>query len=292
MKKLALCFVLLAAACTKAESKLDKVTGEPMPTTAGVATSHTPSGDPADRLARVERRLDKVIEILEQALPPAEPDKDKTYAAAISPIDPTEGPADAKVTIVEVFEFLCPYCYMVDPTLEQLRAKYPKDVRIVGKYIVIHGQPALPPGMIACAAAKQGKYNAVKEALWSTIFKMDGNRPNVQQDQLAMDNLKKIAVGAGLDAGKLDAELASGDCQKWLQESQSSLRPLGINATPSFFVNGRYTSALPYEGFEALVKEEIAKADKRIADGVAQADYYEKEIVGKGLTKVKGRFED
>jgi predicted DsbA family dithiol-disulfide isomerase len=279
MTKLALCLIVnLAAACTKAESKLDKVTGEPMPSSSGVATSHTPSGDPGDRLARVERRLEKVIEILEQALPPAEPDKDKTYAAPISAIDPTEGPADAKVTIVEAFEFLCPYCYIVNPTLEQLRAKFPKDVRIVGKYMVIHGQPALPPAMIACAAAKQGKYNQVKEALWSTIFKMDNNRPSVQQDQLPIDNLKKVAVAAGLDAAKLDAELASGDCQKWLQDSQTSLRPLGVNATPSFF--------------EEMVKAEIAKADKAIADGVAQADYYEKEIVGKGLKKVKGRFED
>lgn len=291
MTKLSVVAVLFAAAsCTKAESKLDKVADDPMPK--GVSTSPAPSGDPADRLARVERRLDKVIQTLEQALGPAEPEKDKVYAAPISAIDPVEGPADAKVTIVEAYEFMCPYCYMVNPVLEQLRQKYPKDVRIVAKYMVIHGQQALPPAMIACAAAKQGKYHEVKEALWSALFKMDNNRPAMQQDQLGMENLRKVAVGAGLDAGKLETELASGDCQKWLQESVTSLRPLGVNGTPAFFVNGRFTGALPFEAFDALVKEELAKADKAIADGVAQGDYYEKVVVAKGLTKVRGRFED
>jgi protein-disulfide isomerase len=292
MSKLSVVALLFAAAaCAKADSKLDKVTGDPMPK-AGVSTAPAPTGDPADRLARVERRLDKVIATLEQALGPAEPEKDKTYAATISPIDPVEGPADAKVTIVEAYEFMCPYCYMVNPVLEQLRQKYPKDVRIVAKYMLIHGQPALPPAMVACAAAKQGKYHEVKEALWSALFKMDNNRPAMQNDQLPLENLKKIAVGAGADAAKLDAELASGDCQKWLQDSVASLRPLGVNGTPSFFVNGRFTGAVGFEAFDALVKEELAKADKAIADGVAQADYYDKVVVAKGLTKVRGRFED
>jgi protein-disulfide isomerase len=284
MNKLALCLTLLVA-CTRQESKLDKMT-EKKPAVA-VETTPVPSGDANERLARVERRLEKVISTLEGALPPAEPEADKTYAVPVDAIDPTEGPADAKVTVVEAFEFLCPYCYLVNPAIDAVRAKYPNDVRIVAKYMVIHGQPAIGPAMIACAAAKQGKYTPVKAALWDTIFKMEGNQPRVQNDQLAVDNLKKVAVAAGADGAKLDADLAS--CQQWLQSSQQGLRPLGVNSTPSFFVNGRFVRG---DGLDAAVKEAIARADKSIADGVPKSEYYQREIIAKGLTKVKGRFED
>ena len=46
---------------------------------------------------------------------------------------------------------------MVAPTVDQLLAEYPKDVRVVAKYFVIYGEPAMPSGQGACAAQKQGK---------------------------------------------------------------------------------------------------------------------------------------
>ena len=145
--------------------------------------------------------MDQVIGILDQALPPNEPDPNATYSVSIAPADPVQGPADAKVTIVEGFEFLCPYCFMVNPTVEQIIAKYPTDVRLVSKYLIIHGAPAVMPGMAACASAKQGKFKEMKAALWSHFFHMDGQRPAMQQDQVSPDNIEKIAQEAGLDLG-------------------------------------------------------------------------------------------
>src|SRR5205823_3828129 len=128
---------------------------------------------------------------------------------------------DAKVTIVEGFEFLCPYCAMVNPTVEQIRAKYPKDVRVVAKYLIIHGPPAVAPGMMACAAAKQGKYSQMKQALWTHFFKIENDRPNLQRDQIAPENLDKIAVEAGLDVAKLKTDMTS--CNSWVDSSKRSL---------------------------------------------------------------------
>jgi protein-disulfide isomerase len=253
--------------------------------------SKAPTGGGTDneRLARMERRLDKVIAILEQALPPNEPDPDATYSVPIADIDPVQGPKDAKVTIVEGFEFLCPYCYLVNPTVDKILEKYPNDVRLVSKYLIIHGAPAMAPGMAACAAAKQGKFKEMKAALWNHLFKMDGNRPAMQQDQVSPDNIQKIAS----DVGVQWAPTASDECQGWITTSQDVLHPLGANATPAFFINGRYISgAQPFENFDKVIQEEIAKADKKIADGIAKADYYQKEVVAKGNKKVKGRFDD
>ncbi len=56
-----------------------------------------------------------------------------------APIDlaamPSRGPADAKVTIVEFSDFHCPFCKKVQPTLDQVLAKYPSQVRLVYKHM-------------------------------------------------------------------------------------------------------------------------------------------------------------
>ena len=114
------------------------------------------SGDVEARLARVEKKLDKITGFLKQAVRP-ELDTKPTYAVPVDPLDPIIGPKDAKVTIVEAYEFLCPYCNMIAPTMEKIVEAYPNDVRVVPKYLVIHGPPALPSGLAMCAAGKQGK---------------------------------------------------------------------------------------------------------------------------------------
>jgi protein-disulfide isomerase len=294
MSKLALCAcIAAAAACTKNDSRLDGVAGtasaqDPSQTVA--AARGAGGGSVEDRLARVERRLDKVIALLEQNLPPDGPDSTSVYSVPVSASDPAEGPADAKVTIVEAFEFLCPYCYMVNPTVNQILEKYPKDVRVVGKYLLIHGEKAAIAGQIGCAAAKQGKYPQVKAALWTGLWKTEGDRPSPNTDNMSLDAMKRLAVAAGADPARLDADLEG--CKAWLSDSAQTLTPVGVNSTPSFFINGRFLQAMEPEKFDQLIKQELAKADKAIADGVPQGDYYQREIVAKGVKRAKGRFED
>jgi protein-disulfide isomerase len=246
-----------------------------------------------DRVAKLEAKVDKMQKALDEALPPSEPDEKTVYSVAIDPTDPVQGPADAKVTVVEAFEFLCPYCYMVAPTVDQILVKYPKDVRLVHKYVVVHGRAAIEPAMVACAAAKQGKLAQMKTVLWSHLFRMGSEGPELQPDELAPDHMQAMVREAGLDENKLGADMTSDACTGWLKASAESLRPVNVNATPAFFINGRYVSgAQPFETFDKVIQEEKAKADAAIGAGVAAADYYQKEIVAKGVKHVKGRFED
>src|SRR4051812_21308017 len=110
---------LAAGACENSSSVL-----------APAAKAPSGGGGGGDRLARLEHRVDKVIELLEKTElgRAGEPDPDKIYAVPVDQTDPSEGPKDAKITIVEGFEFLCPFCYMVNPTVEQVLQKYPSDV--------------------------------------------------------------------------------------------------------------------------------------------------------------------
>ena len=271
-------FVLAALGCSS-PSRLDS--------SAKVTDEGPPAGslDRDDRLARVERRLDKVIATLDQALGPPEPDPASTYAVPVNEQDPIEGPRDAKVTIIEGYEFLCPYCYLINPLVEKIRAKYPNDVRIVSKYLVIHGAPAVTAGTYACAAAKQGKFVEMKTALWNRLWRTENGRPQAQPEQI--EKIDEIVASLGLDRDRLAKDVEG--CQGWLQSSQRELASVGVNATPSFFVNGRPLRERSFEAFDKLVSEELAKANRV---GIAAADYYEREIVGKGLKHVKSRFAD
>jgi protein-disulfide isomerase len=245
------------------------------------------SSSPAqpDKLDKLERRLDKVTAALDQALGPAEPDPASMYAIPINELDPIEGPRDAKVTIVEGYEFMCPYCFMTNPVVDQIRAKYPNDVRVVSKYIVIHGAPAVTAGTYACAAARQGKFEPMKTALWNAIWTSENGRPQSHPDALA--KLDTIAASVGLAPDRLAKDLDT--CQGWLQSGSKELGAVGIHGTPAFFVNGRPLRERSFEAFDKLIREELAKADH---SSVAAADYYDREIVAKGLKKVKSRFED
>lgn len=254
------------------------------PKTIGANTStKAPSGSVEDRLARVERKLDKITEFLKQAVPP-KLDESATYAVPIDPDDPVRGPADAKVTIVEAYEFLCPYCAMVAPTVDQLLAEYPKDVRVVAKYFLIHGEPAMPSGQAACASHKQGKYAEFEAALWKRSWPNPG-QPAVKE-ALTAEGVIALAGELGMDTAKFKADM-DGGCKEWLGRSMRTLQQFGAGGTPSFYVNGRFTQAGNPAGFKRIIDEEIKKADEAIKGGIKQADYYEKVVVGKGEKEAK-----
>ena len=302
MKRTVASFVLLAAiagtSCDRAKSKFDQA--PTISTHAAEQNAHTPTaaaqaGAPKDvegRLARLERRQDKIIAILEGALPPNEPDPSAVYSVPVSGNDPVEGPADAKVTIIEGFEFKCPYCAIAAPTVEQIIAKYPKDVRVVSKYLLIHGPSAMPSAVAACAAGKQGKYSEMKKMLWESIFKMENGRPMMQEPATTAEAVKALAQSLKLDMAKYESDITSADCVSWPKTSQATLSPVGVSGTPAFIINGRIVSgAVPFDALDKIITEEIAKADKAIADGTPAKDYYQ-TIVNKGEKRVKGRFEE
>jgi protein-disulfide isomerase len=266
--KLAYPALIFALGCSPSPSRLDD-----------------PSAPADGRIARLERRLDKVAAALDKALGPAEPDAASVYALPIDDQDPIEGPRQAKVTIVEGYDFLCPYCLMANPTIDKVRAKYPNDVRIVSKYLVVHGTPAATAGTYACAAAKQGKFTEMKTALWNAIWKTENGRPAAHPEEI--DKLDQLAASLGLDRARLAS--AVDGCKTWLSSGEQALGAVGIHGTPAFFVNGRPLRDRSFEGFDKLITEELAKVDR---SGVAAADYYNREIVAKGLTRVKARFAD
>jgi protein-disulfide isomerase len=226
-------------------------------------------------------------------------DPSKTYSVPIEGA-PFEGPADAKVTIVKAYEYACPYCEKVRPTMDELKKQYGKDIKIVYKHFVVHPQVATSPALAACAAHKQGKFPAMENILWEKIFKarkFDKDRcwlggagakgAAEAGGGPGCENLEMVAKEIGLDLNKFRTDMV--ECQAIIQRDQKELGTVGVGATPAFFINGRFLSgAQPTPAFQALVDEELKKANEKIASGaVSQADYYKTFVIEKGEKKAE-----
>jgi protein-disulfide isomerase len=225
-----------------------------------------------------------------------EPDRAKTYAMPIEG-DPFEGPADAKVTLVKAYDYACPYCERIRPTMDDLKKKYGNDLRIVFKQFVVHPQTATAPALAVCAADKQGKLAQMDNLLWDKGFKarqFDKDVPAAEggKSEKCWDTAAgcPIVVGfaqeLGLDLAKFKADMKA--CQALIQKDMRDLQALGVGATPSFSINGRFLSgAMPMDNFVTLIDEELKKANEKIQAGVPAASYYEQVVLGQGLKQLE-----
>ena len=213
-------------------------------------------------------------------------DPAKTYSVPVEG-SPFEGPADALVTIVKGYEYACPFCDKVRPTLDELKKKYGKDVRVVSKQFVVHPQVATGTALAACAAHRQGKFQQMDEALWVQVFRARKFDKDKCWNDGACETMDAIAKEIGLNVDKFRADM-KGDCMPTIQREQKELSQVGLGATPGFFINGRFLSgAQPVEAFSALIDEELGKAKQRVAQGTPASAYYKTWVVEKGEQKAE-----
>jgi len=284
------CSLVTALGCQN-DSKLDK----------GGTTASTGGGDLEARVKKLEadqakhaEALDFLAKVYAQQKTQSdqqereEPAPDAVFAVDIAPdlaAGQVEGPANAPVTIVEAFDFACPYCRQVSTTLESLVKSYNGKVRVVFKNMVVHPQIATTAHLASCAAAKQGKYPIFKNALWDKGF--DPYSAARDPSKLGEENILAIAKGVGLDVDKLKTDMKSDECKKLLDVDMAELAKFHVNSTPTLFVNGTHVGgALPEAQFKAMIDDKLKAVE---ASGVAPADYYEKEVLGKGEKQFRSK---
>jgi protein-disulfide isomerase len=172
------------------------------------------------------------------------------FEIALSDKDPSLGNAKAPVTLVEFSDFQCPFCLRVAPTMRQIRATYGDKVRIVWKdfpLTQIHPQ-AFKAGEAGQCAAEQGKF-------WEFHDRVFEN-----QQAMQVDDLKRYAAGVGVDAERFNACLDTSKHAEIVRDGVAQGTRLGVNSTPTVFINGRRVSgAQPYEVFAAIIDEELSR---------------------------------
>jgi protein-disulfide isomerase len=285
--------LVLAAACDRDDGgarrhrelaeRLDDVAAEARAVSARVdqvAALTRKVDDLAAQIAELERKLDAASTAARPAptTPRRRPSPDPrdVYAVPIAG-DPSVGPADALVTIVEGYEYACPFCERVRATLAELRRRYPNEVRIVYKQFVIHPQIATDAALAACAAHRQGKFAAMNDLIWDKGWNDSRN--------LSVARLEELAKQAGLAIGQFRDDMGH-ECRAMVSRDQQELHQVGVTGTPTFFINGRYLSgAQPVEAFARVIEEELALANQRLAAGARRRDYYQVHVLDAGLPR-------
>ena len=157
--------------------------------------------------------------------------------------DPSVGPANAPVTIVEFSDFQCPYCRLSVPMIKEILAKYPGKVKVVYRDYPGPNHPhAQQAAEAAQCAGDQGKFWEYHDSLF------DRQAPGTGWNftELAKEiGLNQDAFATCLDTGRFREEVA-----KDLQEGIK----LGVVSTPTFFINGRpLVGAQPFAEFQAMI---------------------------------------
>lgn len=105
---------------------------------------------------------------------------------------------------------------------------------------------AAPAAEAALCAHDQGKF-------WEYHDKIFEN-----QRSIGNENLKQFAADLGLDTNQFNECFDSGEFRQVVQDDYAQGDKLGVNATPAFFINGRFLSgAQPFEAFKEIIDEEL-----------------------------------
>jgi protein-disulfide isomerase len=163
--------------------------------------------------------------------------------------DPVRGNAGAPITIVEFSDYQCPFCARVNPTLAKIRETYGDKVKIVFKDYPLPNHAEAPKAAEAArCAGEQNKYWEMHDAMFAN------------QRALHVPTLKQHARALGLDAGAFDQCLDSGKHGPAVQAGLALGNQLGVNSTPSLYINGRAViGAMPFDVFKQVIDEELAK---------------------------------
>lgn len=140
---------------------------------------------------------------------------------------PSRGPAEAPVAIVEFTDFRCGFCRIHSRTLSELEAAFPGKVRRVFKnYPLGREEEAVLPHLAGMAALEQGKFWELHHSIMSRPVEGVGD-------------LLERAQALGLETNRLARRWVEGDVAARVDRDGEEGQRLGIEATPTTFINGR-----------------------------------------------------
>jgi protein-disulfide isomerase len=159
---------------------------------------------------------------------------------------PAKGAAKASITIVEFTDFQCPSCARQHPVLERIVNEFGDRVRLVVRdFPLSQHADARKAAEAAEAAREQGKY-------WEYVAVLFKN-----QSALGVDKLRQYATEVGLDRAKFDASLDSGKFAENVQRDVIDAHKLGVNGTPTLYINGKRVSDHSYETLKATIESAL-----------------------------------
>lgn len=166
----------------------------------------------------------------------ASAEAEKLVAANIDELNnnantPFVGPKDAKVTVVEFFDYSCGYCHRLFPELKKVMDANP-DVKFVFKPLAFVSAVSKDAAKATLAANKQGKFIELHNALFDV------------KGMLTNEKIKSVAEEQGLDMVKFDSDLNSDEVAQELNAISQLSNKIQVNGVPVLFINGKMVQTL------------------------------------------------
>jgi len=173
---------------------------------------------------------------------------------------PSFGPANAPVTIVEFGDFECPSCRAEAPLMRQLIPElFPNKVRIVFKDYPLE---SIHPWARAASIAARCVYRQDPPAFWKFY---DWDYEN--QDDITVENLKsKVlawAAGNGIRSAPLESCIDSKATNAEVDRNIAEGKAAGVRGTPTLFVNGLKSPSIQLPALQQMIEKELARGGKR-----------------------------
>ncbi|MBS0536145.1 MAG: DsbA family protein [Proteobacteria bacterium] len=166
---------------------------------------------------------------------------------------PVLGNPKGDVTIVEYFDYRCPYCKKVSPVLQKLISE-DRGLRLVFKDWPVFGDVSIYAARLVFAAKYQNKYTEAHEALITA------------QEKLTEANVQSMLTQAGVDVprAQLDLETHRKEIDAVLARNHEQAMALGFQGTPGFIIGKfRVPGAMDEKNFRQAIAESRAAAKKK-----------------------------
>ncbi|WP_078625706.1 thioredoxin domain-containing protein [Streptomyces iakyrus] len=159
-----------------------------------------------------------------------------------------------KVTVVEFLDLECESCRAAFPHVEKLREEYEGRVTFVMRYFPIpsHKNAELAARAVEAAAA-QGKLEAMYRKMYETQASWGDQQVSHEK------TFRGFAKELGLDMKKFEADWKDPATAKRVEKDRNDGLALGVQGTPTFFINGKRPQIQSVDDFRAAIDAELAK---------------------------------
>ena len=173
--------------------------------------------------------------------------------------NPSEGPKDAPVTIVEFSDFQCPYCSRAYNTLKsQVMPAYEGKIRVVYKNFPL----SFHKWAESAAIAGECTFDQDEKAFWKLYSHYFDNQREITPENLKEKTLAALGEeGSGVDPDKFSDCFDNKKTADRVRADMAEGQSVGVTGTPAFLINGRFLSgAQPFPRFKAIIDDELQRA--------------------------------
>lgn len=160
----------------------------------------------------------------------------------------TKGNKDAPVILVEFSDFQCPACGSYKPLVDSVVEKNKDKLLFVYRHFPLSQHEfARFAAEVSEAAGEQGKFWEMYDYLFAN------------QAQFSQELLLESGTKLGLDTKKFEESVKAGKFKEVVEKDLSAGQILGVNSTPTFYLNGRKLNLFTPKDLETEIAKEIAQ---------------------------------